>query len=448
MSCKLLPFQPTLDNTDPAEFEEFGVYVDLSTDGTILSVGSAEYDANGNGIEENHGRIIIYKFKADRTGWEAYGTPVVADTISERITIHDLAGNGNTLVVPSLGVAKVYELNTSTMTWDRKGNTIENVEVANRRSLARFPTAVLSADGNRLAAVSDDNGIQNKVLLIFDYNASTMQWDPVSFEGPNVDDDEVSRAVAISDDGNTIMTRGRLNTTTGGSDPIFQITRRIGGQWTAAVPPSNEIVTFLSTYCTEGCAFDMASNGSVFVAAGITIEGDPTRKGLIAYEYDGTNWSQLGNILNFQRSSFEEDNESFSTVISTTGDRLAILRDAPELLYKYIEVYDLVNGVWTVQSRDDSRTDNLRVALSNNGETMAYGISTLAEGKVVYYTCAKDSDTLVDIDTTGALSEFASSKAISNVAGPGNDDKSGAPLHSQFMASVLLFLVLARSLFR
>ena len=97
--------------------ENCGYSVDISTDGTIVAVGSAY---NGT---SNTGRVRVYLYSGST--WNQLGADLVT-TGSQTIALCKLSSNGQIVATSSPGGTKIYSYNSSS--WTQLGNTLTGAQ--------------------------------------------------------------------------------------------------------------------------------------------------------------------------------------------------------------------------------------------------------------------------------------------------------------------------------
>lgn len=168
-------------------FDQFGLSVTLSADGSRVSFGRA----SGNGSKV---------FEWNGSSWVQMGSDIM---FSGRDV--DLSADGNRIAIgkSSISIVKTYEWNGSN--WVQLG-----AEILGQAMDDSFGTSVsLSVNGNLLAVGAPDNdgnGVDAGHARIFEWNGSSWVQFGADIEGA-LADDHLGGVVAISEDGGLLAIR-------------------------------------------------------------------------------------------------------------------------------------------------------------------------------------------------------------------------------------------------
>ena len=138
-----------IDGEAAGDFSGFSV--SISSDGTIVAIGADNNDGNGT----NSGHVRIYEWNSGSSSWDKKGSDIdgeaAADysgqsvSISSDGTIVAIGANGNDGNGNAAGHVRIYEWNGSA--WIQRGNDIDG-EAANDNS---GRSVSLSSDGTIVA---------------------------------------------------------------------------------------------------------------------------------------------------------------------------------------------------------------------------------------------------------------------------------------------------------
>ncbi len=197
--------------------DNFGISLSLSTDGEIIAIGAIGYDDGNN---NNSGYVQIYKWDTTISypgTWAQKGNDIIGENASDQSGYSvSISGNGNIIAIGSpyynnssiytYGQVIVYEYNSNTFNWDKRGSNIvgnlldnlfgENVSISN--------DGTILAIGNYVSHNTTNNKL-NKIR-IFEWHTSTSSWEENT---NNILGDEyfyISSNVSLSNDGSTIAT--------------------------------------------------------------------------------------------------------------------------------------------------------------------------------------------------------------------------------------------------
>ena len=242
----------------------FGFSIAMSTNGSIIAVGSPQNDDNGN----DAGKVEIFQFNG--TNWQLMGVPLFGETLGDLFGYAvDINFAGNVLAVGApandgngtdAGHVRVFQ-------WDGTNWVQKGLDIDSEAADDRFGNAVsLSADGNILAVGAirnDGNGTDAGHVRVFEWDTNTSGW---FLKGNDIDGDSENdlfgRSVSLNEDGTLLVVGAPL-------------------------------------YDNSGTEMGQAK----------------------IFHFDGTDWVQLGNDLYGEAPS---DEFGVSAAISSTGNRIVV----------------------------------------------------------------------------------------------------------------------------
>jgi hypothetical protein len=247
-----------------AAFDNSGISVSLSSDGTTLAIGAIYNDGNGS----DSGHVRVYKYNPDKTypqlnqslegfgpaGWDRLGADIDGEAINDQSGVSvSLSSDGTTLAIGAIfndgtngndsGHVRVYKYNSSKTVaqtnqslagfgpagWDRLGADIDG-EATNDYSGV---SVSLSPDGTTLAIgaeYNDGNGNDSGHVRVYKYNPdktdpqlnqSLPGFGPAGWNrlGADIDgeaaNDYSGRSVSLSSDGTTLAIAANFNDANG-----------------------------------------------------------------------------------------------------------------------------------------------------------------------------------------------------------------------------------------
>ena len=183
-----------------------GTSVSLSSDGTILAVGSPNRLNNLVGVT---GQAVIFRLSSDETSWSLMGQ-AINGVGNERLgRAVSISSDGTIFAVSSSAYTSVYKYENTSDIWTQIGSDITYAEALGQH-------IGLSSDGDVLAVGSIflDNSVSTGVVEIFQNQSNT--WTQI---GANIlgelPSDRFGRSVAISEDKTTLIAGTPLNDTNG-----------------------------------------------------------------------------------------------------------------------------------------------------------------------------------------------------------------------------------------
>lgn len=265
-----------------------GTAVSLSADGNRVAVAEPNHDGNGN----NAGRVRVFAWDAGVNSWVQFGAVIVGEAAQDKFgSSISLSGDGNKLVVGApandengsdAGHARLYiwggfnwllqrefdgeaasdrfgssvKLSRDGMTvaigapyhdgngvnsgtvrvytytgyvWQDKGWDLHGEAFGDQSGTSLS----LSADGNTMAIGAhyhDGNGTNAGHVRVLDWNGFTWIQRGNDVDGQNIND-QSGRAVALSDDGNTLAVGERFNDSNGVNAGRIRLYDWSGGAW-------------------------------------------------------------------------------------------------------------------------------------------------------------------------------------------------------------------------
>lgn len=319
-----------INGTNP--FDVFGYALAMSADGSLVAIGSEG--------EDNEGHVRVFQFVD--SSWVEIGQQLKGEAVNDEAgSSVSLSSDGMRLAVgaPSnnmnmtkagAGHVRVYELdkNVSPIQWKQLGKDIDGEAVGDQfgRSVA------LSGDGRRVAigGFRNDGSIMESDpghVRVFELDATSSQWNLVASEINGVVDEWLGIAVSMSYDGSIVAAGapGGKNTYEGKAR-VFKLDNGKWDQMGSDLPGG-------------GRSIAITSDGYRVVTGSYTGFFDSGHT--VVYDFNGTDWSQIGGALN----GMEGDRMGSSVAISADGKR--VVASSPKAtvdgqsLIGRVQVFDL-----------------------------------------------------------------------------------------------------------
>lgn len=194
--------------------EYFGYSVSLSNDGTILAAGGPNYSDS----KTEAGVVRIYKY--DNTSWNQLGTDIVgkADYYYTGSSL-ELNADGSTIVISASAdnnttrKGEVYVYKYDGTNWNKAGNDI----VGSTSSNPIHKTVSINSDGSVIAVGNpnedpNNDDSNNGVVRVYKFNTSSSTWEQVAGDiiGESASDG-FGDAVCINDAGNIVVAGAPFN---------------------------------------------------------------------------------------------------------------------------------------------------------------------------------------------------------------------------------------------
>lgn len=230
----------------------------------------------------------------------------------------------------------------------------------------------LNFDGNRVAIGSPFNGFGGNssggAVRVYEFNGvSWVQMGQDIYGGVN---DRLGNSVALSDNGDRVVI-GAVGAVGGAQDGIVTVYKFDGANWNLLGQP------ILAETSGEwfGHSVDISGGSGDRIIAGSPYNNDnggPDEGSARVFEFDGTNWNQVGQDLD----GIGSERFGFAVSMDPSGSVIAIGGDSGPGV---VRVYSLMVNVWDQVGSDligDQNGDAFgsSLSLSNDGEFLAVGI--------------------------------------------------------------------------
>ena len=214
--------------TGPRSNFLFGKAIDLSDDGLTIIIGEPCTESQIN----DSGAVYVYTWTSG-TAWSIRGNSIPGNTNSLHGYSVAISGDGTVIAMSAIlddtayfnsGYVKLYTFVTGA--WVQRGSTLYGLDVGERFGYALD----VSLDGTSLVVGTPYNGPESGQVKVYRWN--TTEWIQRGFDMKGASAGEFfGNAVALSDDGNTVIIGALLNSEVffnGGQVKVFQWT---GSTW-------------------------------------------------------------------------------------------------------------------------------------------------------------------------------------------------------------------------
>jgi hypothetical protein len=373
-------------------YDRSGRSVSLSGNGTRVAIGADQNDENGNGA--GHARI----YEWDGINWIQMGEDIDGEAENNYFgNSVSLSSDGNRVAIGAYGYdvvslqpghTKIYEWDGTN--WNQLGENIEGENSADESG----GSVALSSDGSIVAigAIRNNGGGSDAG------HARIFQWNGTSWVqlGSDIDGDETNdhygQRVSISADGQRIAVCATGDFFKLGYLRAFEF---IGQDW---VQMGNTIIgDSLGEIFASGIA--MSGNGNRLAVGAHNSNENGNQSGVTKiFDWDGTNWIQIGNKILGDNPS---DLLGGSVSLTPDGNRIAISARCvqssnPEAFEGFARVYEWNGQVWNKLGGKIEAGAVCSVSISSDGETVAIGVPFNDEGYVGVY----DLNDLSSLDET------------------------------------------------
>ena len=305
--------------------DEFGFFVSLSSDDTMLAVGARKNDGSGR---TDAGSVRVYKYA--NNAWTQIGSDIDGEAAGESFGCSvSLSSDGTVLAVgaqlndggghTSGGSVRVYKYSSANNSWTQLGSDIDS-EAANDQ----FGWSVsLSSDGTVLAAGGFVNASGGHIR-VYKYSSSINAWTQL---GSDIDGEAIGEgfgySVSLSSDGNVVAGGALYNDgiagDASGNARVFTY-NNVANTWTQL---GNDIDGEVA-HDNSGQSVVLSSDGSVLAVGMAFNDGRAANTGHVrVYKYSSLNnvWIQLGSDIDGEAA---QDYSGFQTSLSSDGSVLAV----------------------------------------------------------------------------------------------------------------------------
>jgi hypothetical protein len=302
-----------------AIYDESGISVSLSSDGTIVAIGATGNDGGGT----RSGHVRVYEYSGG--SWSQLGSDIDGEASNDRSGISvSLSSDGSIVAIgayindgngSNAGHVRVYEYSGGS--WSQLGSDIDG-EAANDTS--GYATS-LSSDGTILAVGAYNNagvnGSSSGHVRVYQWNGSSWSQLGSDIDG-EAENDQSGRSVSLSSDGTILAVGAPYNDGTGTSAGHVRVYEYSGGSWSQL----GSDIDGEAAGDAFGYSVSLSSDGTIVAIGGINNDGTPNNSGHVrVYEYSGGSWNQLGSDIDGEAGG---DNSGFSISLSSDGTIVAI----------------------------------------------------------------------------------------------------------------------------
>ena len=300
LTTLLIPFimfsqaQLGSDINGEAASDQSGYSVSMSSDGTIVAVGAPYNDGNGS----NSGHVRVYEYSG--SSWSQLGADINGEAASDISgysvsmssdgTIVAIGSNFNDGNGSSSGHVRVYQYSSGS--WTQLGGDI-NGEAAydysgNSVSLSSDGTIVaIGATGN------DGNGSNSGHVRVYEYSGSSWSQLGADINGDS-SGDYSGRSVSLSSDGTIVAIGAPDNDGNGIYSGHVRVYEYSGSSWSQLGADINGD----SSGDYSGYSVSLSSDGTIVAIGAPDNDGNGIYSGHVrVYEYSGSSWSQLGTDI-------------------------------------------------------------------------------------------------------------------------------------------------------
>ena len=386
--------QVGVDIDGEASNDRSGIFVSMSSEGTVVAIGAHRHD----GVGSDSGYVRVYEY--DSSTWVQLGGNIEGEAAGDFSGVAvSLCGGGTRVAIGAKandgggtdsGHVRVFEYNSSA--WIQLGNDIDG-EAAGDYS--GFDGSVsLSNSGSRVAIgsyLNDDGGTNAGHVRVFDYDLLASSW---ALVGEKIIGDVVNgysgQAVSLSSDGNKVAIGAYGVNSAVGQVRVWQLAYVPTGEPSAQ--PTGQPTYGLREWIQVGEDIDgeasgdwsgysvsLSSDGSRLAVGAFFNDAGGSNSGHVRiYEYDSSTWNQVGADIDGEAA---DDNSGLSVSLSLNGTVVAIGargNDGGGSGAGHVRVYEYDSSTWIqvgadIEGESAGDQSGYSVSLSSDGSRLAVG---------------------------------------------------------------------------
>jgi hypothetical protein len=324
--------------------DQSGYSVSLSSDGTRVAIGASYND--GNGADSGHTRI--WEWNSGTSTWTQMGQDIDGEASYDQSGYSvSLSSNGTRVAIGAFlndvngsnsGHTRIWEWNGST--WTQMGQDIDG------RVASSFSgrSVSLSSNGTRVVIGAYYDPIaytRGGLVRVYEWSGSA--WNQLGQDMTGLSSyDYAGYSVAICGDGTRIAYFDRSP-----HDMVKVFEWNSGtSTWTqlgSGITSSYTSLSYIGGY-SAGRGISMSNDGSRILlgATNETIQGQVVTGRAYVYEFDGTAWNQLGQVMSGDHR-VQQERFGWSVGMSSNGNRIAVGAIQSRGAYNgYVKVYDYI----------------------------------------------------------------------------------------------------------
>ncbi|TNF66426.1 MAG: hypothetical protein EP298_09780 [Gammaproteobacteria bacterium] len=266
------------------------------------------------------------------------------------------------------GHVRVYDWDGSS--WNQVGLDIDGEAIGDQSGYS----VALSDDGLRLVVGAPQNTAGTGHVRIYEWDGSSWNQLGSDIDGENASD-ESGWSVATNEDGSIIAVGARLNADSGANSGHVRLYQYNGTAWVQL----GSDIDGEAANDNSGYSVNLSDDGFRVAIGAISNDGAGTDRGHVRiYDYNGTNWVQVGADIDGEADS---DQSGISVSLSSDGSRIAIgahQNNGTGALSGHVRIYEYNGAAWVQVGADidgEAAGDNsgISVSLSADGSIIAIG---------------------------------------------------------------------------
>ena len=347
----------------------------LSSDGSIVAIGSWLNDGNG----DRSGHVRVYQFKSFSNSWIQLGQDINGEAAEDFSgTGISLSSDGSILAIgawanecnfgDNSGHVRVYQFKSDT--WRQLGKDID----AEAEMDAFGEHVSLSSDGSIVAigaVFNDGNGTSSGHVRVYQFLSDTWEQLGQDIDGESADDLS-GYGLSLSSDGSIVAIGAQSNADNGRNSGHVRVYQFQSDTWKQL----GQDIDGEATGDASGNAVSLSSDGSIVAIGAPGNQGNGNFSGHVrVYKFQSGTWTQLGRDID---GKAENDRLGHHLSLSSDGTILAVASEGNTNSAGRVEIYQFQSDTWGQIGKDiigEAKEDRSgsSISLSSDGGIVAIG---------------------------------------------------------------------------
>ena len=316
------------------QFSKAGQSVSLSSDGSIVAVGAPFNSQQGS----FSGYVKVYKIESGV--WTQYGSSLHGSQNDQFGWSIDLSSDGSTISVCSnaQNYVKVYKKESSGV-WIQKGETINANNIQNQGGFSI--SLSLSSDGNILLLGEPNNNNSKGDVNIYRFESGVWNKKGNTISGSS-ESDNLGFSVSLSENGNNFITSSINFDTNKSYVGIYDLNNILYYD----DYPFNQIGNSLNgdvAFNNFGTKVSLSENGKTLAISAV-LDGNTDFSYVRVFNNISGVWSQIGSDI---KTNIEGDGVGFNLKLSANGNVLAL-----SSINNTVRIYENISGEWVQKGKN------------------------------------------------------------------------------------------------
>ncbi len=313
-----------------------GKAISMSADGSTIIIGAKMHDGGAG-----HARV----FKNNDGTWEQMGSPITGGSFDEFGDAVSISSDGTIIAIGSIyygsadsqGHVEIYQYTGSY--WQSIGEIVGELGDYSGCSVS------LNADGTKLAIgayINDAGGYEAGCARVFQYESGTT-WTQIGSDIQGIADERAGETVCLNYGGDTLAVGAYYNDTNGNNSGCVRIYENNSGTWEQI--GSN--IYGEGTEDEFGTSISFSNDGSIVAIGSLWNSGNGFYAGHVrVFQNNANTWQQIGNDIDGEGANNNSGTVSLNSngsllVVGAYGN------SANGTSSGRVKIYENVSGTWT-----------------------------------------------------------------------------------------------------